>query len=541
VVFLLATLILSLWLGFQAVDAARSHRRTAEGAMADYAGMAVWEYSRLARENLDSFNRWLFDDVPRTVRRRPPSPDVMANDLRSFLRSQNCECRRLLEDAWFFRVGLLDSTVVAEPDTVPAATLRGLRRELLAHRRLTPDIRNGILVVAEGPLSTSPTMVVYEVARNWEDEEVLAYGVVAETDAFGELFQHWYQGATLLPTTVAESRPNDSLMMLSVRASEGRWVFQSPVVFPERFTARDSLEDEYGSLLVEAAIRPDAASHLIIGGLPRSRLPLLLGLMLLTLGVGAAALVQTRREQQLARLRDDFISGVSHEFRTPLTQIRVFAELLHDGKLKTEAERTRSASVIDREARRLTHLVENILHFSRLSRASMPKPTLETVDLSETVEDIADSFTRQVSSRASILEAQVAPGSAVRADRVGLHRILANLLDNALKYGGEGQRIRLSVAPDGEMVRISVEDQGPGIPSGDRERIWEPYRRLERDVEGEVQGSGIGLAVVAELASSYGGRTWVEERIGGGSVFVVELPRGSESSQTAAAGSETAE
>jgi signal transduction histidine kinase len=330
-------------------------------------------------------------------------------------------------------------------------------------------------------------------------------------------------------------------MMLSVRASEGRWVFQSPVVFPERFTARDSLEDEYGSLLVEAAIRPDAASHLIIGGLPRSRLPLLLGLMLLTLGVGAAALVQTRREQQLARLRDDFISGVSHEFRTPLTQIRVFAELLHDGKLKTEAERTRSASVIDREARRLTHLVENILHFSRLSRASMPKPTLETVDLSETVEDIADSFTRQVSSRASILEAQVAPGSAVRADRVGLHRILANLLDNALKYGGEGQRIRLSVAPDGEMVRISVEDQGPGIPSGDRERIWEPYRRLERDVEGEVQGSGIGLAVVAELASSYGGRTWVEERIGGGSVFVVELPRGSESSQTAAAGSETAE
>jgi hypothetical protein len=182
VVFLLVTLFLSLWLGLQALDAARSHRRTAEGAMADYAGIAVWEYSRLARENLDNFSRWLFDDIPRTVRRRPPSPEVMANDLRGVTRAQGCDCRALREGAWFFRVDLRDSTVVSEPHTVPALSLGRLKTEVLARRESIPNGRNSIIVLEAGLLSESPTMVVYQVARSWEDEDLLAYGVVAEVD-----------------------------------------------------------------------------------------------------------------------------------------------------------------------------------------------------------------------------------------------------------------------------------------------------------------------------------------------------------------------
>jgi signal transduction histidine kinase len=330
-------------------------------------------------------------------------------------------------------------------------------------------------------------------------------------------------------------------MRMSVLGPEGVFVFQSPVAYPQTFIARDTLEGVYGHLIVEAAIRPDAASHLIIGGLPRSRLPLLLGLMILTLGVSAAALVQIRWEHQLARLRDDFISGVSHEFRTPLTQIRVFAELLHDGKLKTEAERVRSSSVIDREARRLTHLVENILHFSRLRRSALPQADLEEVDIGEAVAEITDSFARQAESRSTTLETEVEPGSTVLADRGGLHRILANLLDNALKYGGHRQTVRLVAESTDDKVRISVEDQGPGIPSADRERIWEPYRRLDRDLTGEVQGSGIGLAVVAELSSFYGGRAWIEDGEAGGARFVVELPGVTGSIPTASANPETRE
>jgi signal transduction histidine kinase len=102
--------------------------------------------------------------------------------------------------------------------------------------------------------------------------------------------------------------------------------------------------------------------------------------------------------------------------------------------------------------------------------------------------------------------------------------MLANLLDNALKYGPEGQTIRIVAMEREGWIRISVEDEGPGIPVGERARIWDPYHRLERDVEGQVRGSGIGLSVVAELAGASGGSAWVEEGKGGSARFVIRLP-----------------
>src|SRR5206468_1637555 len=105
-----------------------------------------------------------------------------------------------------------------------------------------------------------------------------------------------------------------------------------------------------------------------LGGLPQSRLPLLLGALGLTAGLIVTALVQLRREYELARLRTDFVSGVSHELRTPLAQIRMFSETLLLGRVRSEEEGRRSLEIIDQEARRLTHLVENLLHFSRSER-----------------------------------------------------------------------------------------------------------------------------------------------------------------------------
>ena len=207
-----------------------------------------------------------------------------------------------------------------------------------------------------------------------------------------------------------------------------------------------------------------------------------------------------------------------------MTQIRVFAELLHDEKLRTEDERRRSSRVIDREARRLTHLVENILQFSRLSRLPTFTGDLEEIDLQAAAEELSEAFGPQADARQARIEMAVPAGLVVSAGRGGLYRILANLLDNALKYGPAGQTVvlRARVAADG--VRISVEDQGPGVPPRDRDRVWDPYRRLDRDVSGEVQGSGIGLAVVSQLCTAYGGRAWVEAGENGGAQFTVELP-----------------
>lgn len=524
VVFLFATLGLSLWLGLQAVDAARSHRRTAEGVLADYAGIAVWEHSRLTREHLDYFYRWVFDDVPYRLRRRSPTPDVMGNDLARVTRSARC-CSTLRERAWFFRLDLWGGSMRTYPDTVPPDAVRRLADLIPLHRSARRESGFGFLTADAGEVLDSPGVVIYRATIDATDEDRFLYGLVADAEAFGELIGAWYRGASLLPASVAPAQPNDSILRLSVTAPNGVALFESPVAHPRTFSAADTLEPEYGSLITEVSIRPDAASNLIIGGLPRSRLPLLLGLMLLTLGLGAAALRQLQRERQLARLRDDFISGVSHEFRTPLTQIRVFAELLDDGKLSTDEERKRSAGVINREARRLTHLVENILHFSRLNRLPEAPADLEVIDLGEAIEELTDAFAPQANASQARIETDVPSGLRVRAGRGSVHRILANLLDNALKYGAPGQTVRVGATRSGDSVRIHIEDEGPGIPISDRERVWEPYRRLDRDVSGEVQGSGLGLAVVAELCARHGGRTWVESGASGAR-FVVELPHG---------------
>jgi signal transduction histidine kinase len=232
--------------------------------------------------------------------------------------------------------------------------------------------------------------------------------------------------------------------------------------------------------------------------------------------------VQLRRQQELARLRTEFVSGVSHELRTPLAQIRWFAELLQLGKLRTEEERARSASIIDQEARRLTYLVENVLNFSRaekgVNRVS-PSPANIDAEIAEALE----LFAPLARARKMVVVASLEAGCTVALDRDAFRQILLNLLDNAVKYGAAGQTIVVGSTVVGDRVRVWVEDQGPGIPHDDRQRVWEPYVRLNRDVELSTGGSGIGLSVVRELVALHGGRTRVEGAPGGGARIVIEL------------------
>jgi len=530
--FLILTLAFSLWLAYQTLDAARSHRRTAEGVLGDFAGIAVWEYSRRIQENLGSFGQAVFDDIPRNLRRQAPGPDIMENDLRYALHRQDCECRRLRREAWFFRVDLRDSTTLASPDTLDPATAAFLASTISRDRASHPDSRESLIPVPAGSPLGDASLLLYRVT-GWSDEDrPLAYGVVATTSAMEELFANWYYQDPVLPSSLAEGQPNDSLLEMTVLGAPGAEVFTTSIAYDNAFFASDTLEQELGSLVIRGGIRADAAETLIIGGLPRSRLPLLLVLLALTLGVGTAALLQIRREHHLARLRNDFISSVSHEFRTPLTQIRLFSEILDSGKLSNEEERRRSTAVINREAGRLTHLVENILQFSQLQQARAPSRDVEPTELGPILAEVIDAFLPQARSRGIRILTSNGEGIQVMGRRGGIHRILSNLLDNALKYGPDGQQVRIRVSEKpGDRVWLSVEDEGPGIAPRDRQGIWDPYRRLERDVEGKVQGSGIGLSVVAELAQVFGGRAWVEGEDGKGARFVIEFRKG-ESHQT---------
>jgi two-component system phosphate regulon sensor histidine kinase PhoR len=262
---------------------------------------------------------------------------------------------------------------------------------------------------------------------------------------------------------------------------------------------------------------------LVVGGLPRSRLPMLIALFVIAAGLLTVALVQLRRQQELARLRTEFVSGVSHELRTPLAQIRWFAELLHLGKLRTEEERERSAGIIDQEARRLTYLVENVLNFSRTEKGSnRVSPTL--CDLDREILDALELFTPLARARRMTVDTALSAGVTIPVDRDALRQVLLNLLDNAAKYGPSGQTIIAGSAVAGQYARIWVQDEGPGIPNEERHRVWEPYVRLNREVESATGGSGIGLSVVRELVTLHGGRVRAESGPRSGARLVIELP-----------------
>ncbi len=525
VFFLVVTLGLSVWMGYQALDAARSHRRTVDGVLTQYAGLAILEFTKRIEENIGDIQRWTFDDIPWSLDRRRPNPIVMENDFHDVIRRQRCRCATLRETAWFFRADLRDTVVVTAPDTIPTAEKLHLAREISRHRESNRRSSDGLITLAADSIFSTPRVAIYFVSGSRRSGEAMAYGVVADASGFQDLISGWLSEGPLLPTMATPPQRNDSLLQVSVIGPGEVTLFRSPGLFPGEFPSKDTLNADFGSLVVGASIREEAAGSLIIGGLPRQRVPLLLALIALTLGVGSAALFQIRREHQLARMRDDFVSSVSHEFRTPLTQIQVFADLLDSGRLETDEKRRWSTGVIKREARRLSHLVANILHFSPSRRAPISSGAVEEIHLSSALEETTEAFLPLAEARTAKIRVQSDPEQHVLANRSDLHRIFANLLDNALKYGPVGQAVEVEATSADGVVRISVEDEGPGIAPEERERVFDPYFRLEQDSNGTVQGSGIGLALVAELSSILKGRVWVEEGERGGARFVVELPK----------------
>lgn len=527
VALLLVTLALSAALAYEAANAYRSHRATAESTLRDYAGMAAWEFSRRARESLyRAVETQLWPVMEKKIPGAAPA-HALPSPAFVWEKAKTWHCAECppAKVRFRFRVDLEDRTVVTTDTEVPKWFLSWLADTITA-LTLKSDAseRLGNFTILAGPLAERSDIIAYTILSGTDDKPRAAYGFHAKFEGLHEVFAKCLDQRPLLPPAIVGDQPNDSLLYITVTTKDGRGVYGSPVPYTPTFASHDTLGARFGGMIAQAAIRPEAATELVIGGLPRSRIPLLMALLLLTGGVGAATLIQLRRERELARLRDDFVSGVSHELRTPLAQIRMFAELLDGGKLRNDEERARSTKIINQEARRLTHLVENVLHFSRVRRGTA-RLSREEIDLGPLMDEIIEGFRPLANARNVELRTEVDEGIIASVDGGALGQVVLNLLDNAVKYGPPGQTVTLRVqlvAPD--RVRISVDDQGPGIPKGERERVWYPYRRLERDVNAAVGGSGIGLAVVRELTAMHGGGAWIEDAPGGGTRFAIEIP-----------------
>lgn len=543
VALILFTVGLTGLLAYRAFEASRAQRQTTENTLRDYAGFAAFQLKNAAINRISGQHLRTFDAVVRPISARGPLPALGARQVAALVDPRRELCHCVDSVSFYYQVTFGDSSIESTPS--PLATpgnLRMLRDTVMAQaasRRDAPPAITAAGVTRQGApitfqyfvpivsqLDGKPYMFAHALTVDTRNAPVVAYGYVAPAGAIlGEAVRGALTGTPVLPRTLLRGVAVDSILSVRVMDAKSNLIFATNPDIDNRYAAVDSLDARLGGMRFEVSVKPEAAGRLVIGGLPRSRLPEVLATAFVAVSLLVLLMYQFRRQEELGRLRDDFVSGVSHELRTPLAQIRLLAELLRMGRVPTSDDKDRSLRIIDQEARRLSFLVDSILSFTR-REASQLSPV--STDIATEIEEIVSGFEPLAQSQSVRLTTRLEPGLTTNVDRGALRQILLNLLDNAVRYGPAGQNVTISTASAGDAWTIEVADEGPGIPADERERIFAPYYRMKRDAGGAVGGTGIGLAVVRRLVEQHGGEVHVsgaDDR--SGARFVVTLPMSS--------------
>ncbi|HVH04940.1 MAG TPA: HAMP domain-containing sensor histidine kinase [Myxococcota bacterium] len=335
----------------------------------------------------------------------------------------------------------------------------------------------------------------------WVRSTFLPERIAAERELLGEPLQD--QVSAVIRTGVAAATPAEraaapDAVQLPFRFLFTDWALtiEGPATTPARFVRQSLLIDLALSLVMTAVL----------------------------LAAIALALRSAVRATRLSRMKTEFVSSVSHELRTPLASIRVLGEFLRLGRV-TDPEKLREyGETIEAESGRLTRLVNDILDFSKLESGRRAL-RFEAVDLAAVVDETLRAFAGRLERegfRVDVRAPRALP--AAWADRDAVGQVLANLLDNAIKYSGAARTIEIELAPESGGVRLSVADRGAGIAPGEQRRIFEAFYRAGSELVPDAKGSGLGLAIVKRVVEAHGGSVDVESRPGAGSRFDVHWP-----------------
>jgi signal transduction histidine kinase len=246
----------------------------------------------------------------------------------------------------------------------------------------------------------------------------------------------------------------------------------------------------------------------------------------LMLGAGLFLVYRNvKRELHLSRLKSDFVANVSHELKTPLALIRLFAETLELGRVPGEDKAKQYYRVINKESQRLTQLINNILDFSRIE-AGRKEYRFARADLGRIVHDVLESYRFPIEQQGFTLEVDIAEDlPAAEVDKEALSQALINLVNNAIKYSPKEKFLRVAARAEGDDILLSVTDRGIGIAKEDQKRIFEKFFRAEDSLVHETKGSGLGLSLVQHILEAHGGTVRVESTPGRGSTFTLVVPR----------------
>jgi len=239
------------------------------------------------------------------------------------------------------------------------------------------------------------------------------------------------------------------------------------------------------------------------------------------------------REAAVGQLQTDFVSAVSHEFRSPLTTLRQLTELLAEGRIVDEGRRRQYFGVMQKETSRLHQLVEDLLDFGRME-AGRRQYRPETLDLVALVRDSVQHYASEAGANSHTIEVNSTHSLLlVHADREALQRVVRNLLENAVKYSPEAHTVWVETDREDHAAVLRVRDQGIGIPAEEKKRIFEKFVRGDAAKRAAIPGTGIGLAMVHEIVRVHHGQVDVTSEVGAGSTFKVRLPLSQTAGSTA--------
>jgi len=407
------------------------------------------------------------------------------------------------------------------------ATRRRTERALLfqesAAAVLEAKIRAGGRAKASGPLFSRLTLDIGNDAYLVAVEKPAARTVHTSDTAWGIIFNPERVREDVLRPALQGRFPSGETSW-TVRGRDGPLMESSDVSAAGPVTLRTNFASDFPDWTLEFRQPPPR----LIKTFLLSRRGLYSSVFLLIAGILIFGLILTIRsvshELELARMKSDFVSTVSHEFKSPLTSIRQLAEMLQSGRVPSEERRQKYYDVLLEQSERLGLLTDNILGLAKIEsgRAGFK---LEPTDIAALLSEVVGSIQERVRHEGFAVGLEV--GGALpllEADRAALAQAVTNLVDNAIKYSGESRTVSVRAALEGPAVVIAVRDSGVGIRKEDLDKVFERFFRAGDELTRTVKGSGLGLTLVKEIVKAHGGKISVESEPGKGSVFSVRLP-----------------
>jgi len=251
---------------------------------------------------------------------------------------------------------------------------------------------------------------------------------------------------------------------------------------------------------------------------------ILLGIFITAIISGGILLTRlTLQNMKDARQKTSFVSSVSHELKTPLTSIRMYAELLLSKRIKDANKTQTYLSVIVNESERLTRLINNVLDFGKLEQGKKTYQ-LTIFEMDQLLDQVIQAHSIRIQNQGLKIISQVEEGDyPVKTDRDAMEQVVLNLVDNALKYAGKGKFIKFILGKDDSFVFLKICDDGPGIPKAQRQAVFKKFYRVDNSLTPQQPGSGLGLSIARQILKDLEGDLVFDSMPGNGSCFTIRI------------------